>query len=91
MNIASKEGMSMSELKNLKGTGIEERVTKKDILEYIKNQKADYRVEPKTEEKTITTPKPLDIPKTEIKKEKTSITQKSVIDYNEEGLKHTRI
>lgn len=39
LNIASKEGISMSELENIPGTGNEGRVTKKDILQYIANRK----------------------------------------------------
>jgi len=37
-NIAKKEGISQSELDVLKGTGKEGRVTKNDILEYLKNK-----------------------------------------------------
>ncbi|MCD4723852.1 MAG: 2-oxo acid dehydrogenase subunit E2 [Bacteroidales bacterium] len=39
-NIARKEGISMAELESIKGTGKEERVTKKDILDYMKNRPA---------------------------------------------------
>lgn len=35
LNIASKEGISMSELENIPGTGAEGRVSKKDILAYV--------------------------------------------------------
>ena len=35
LNIAGKEGISMTELENIPGTGNEGRVTKKDILEYV--------------------------------------------------------
>jgi len=38
LNIASKEGISMSELENIPGTGNEGRVTKKDILTYVANR-----------------------------------------------------
>lgn len=37
-NIAKEEGVSLSELENIKGTGKEGRVTKTDILDYIKNR-----------------------------------------------------
>jgi 2-oxoglutarate dehydrogenase E2 component (dihydrolipoamide succinyltransferase) len=40
LNIASSEGVSLSELESLAGTGIEGRVTKKDILQYVANKKA---------------------------------------------------
>lgn len=35
LNIAAQEGISMTELENISGTGNEGRVTKKDILQYI--------------------------------------------------------
>ena len=38
LNIANKEGVSVSELKSIDGSGIGGRVTKKDILNYIKNK-----------------------------------------------------
>ncbi len=39
MNIATNEGVSMSELENIPGTGNEGRVTKKDILEFVEHRK----------------------------------------------------
>jgi len=38
LNIAQKEGISMSELEKIPGTGKESRVTKKDILNYLANR-----------------------------------------------------
>lgn len=38
LNIAAKEGVSMSELENIPGTGKEGRVTKKDMLQYVANR-----------------------------------------------------
>ena len=40
LNIARQEGVAMSELENLPGTGAEGRVTKKDILAYVQNRSA---------------------------------------------------
>jgi 2-oxoglutarate dehydrogenase E2 component (dihydrolipoamide succinyltransferase) len=40
LNIAANEGVSMSELENIPGTGNEGRVTKKDILQYVQEKKA---------------------------------------------------
>ncbi len=40
LNIANQEGIPMSELENLPGSGNEGRVTKKDILQYVENRKA---------------------------------------------------
>jgi 2-oxoglutarate dehydrogenase E2 component (dihydrolipoamide succinyltransferase) len=39
LNIAASEGVSMSELENIPGTGNEGRVTKKDILQYVSQRK----------------------------------------------------
>jgi len=38
LNIAANEGVSMSELEKISGTGNEGRVTKKDILEYVSSR-----------------------------------------------------
>ncbi len=40
MNIANSEGVSMSELENIGGTGNDGRVTKKDILQYVADKKS---------------------------------------------------
>ncbi|MEJ7912549.1 MAG: biotin/lipoyl-containing protein, partial [Chitinophagaceae bacterium] len=40
LNIAGQEGVSMSELENMKGTGNEGRVTKRDILQFVSDKKA---------------------------------------------------
>lgn len=39
LNIAAQEGVSMSELESMEGTGNEGRVTKKDILQYVNDKK----------------------------------------------------
>ena len=45
-NIAKTEGISIDELESIKGTGKDERVTKKDILDYIKGgRKASEKVQ----------------------------------------------
>lgn len=40
LNIAASEGVSMSELESISGTGNEGRVTKKDILQYVSDRKS---------------------------------------------------
>lgn len=40
LNIAAQEGISMSELENIPGTGAEGRVSKRDILQYVSDKKA---------------------------------------------------
>jgi 2-oxoglutarate dehydrogenase E2 component (dihydrolipoamide succinyltransferase) len=39
LNIAAQEGVSMSELEKIQGTGNEGRVTKRDILQYVSDRK----------------------------------------------------
>jgi 2-oxoglutarate dehydrogenase E2 component (dihydrolipoamide succinyltransferase) len=43
LNIAASEGVSMTELERIPGTGNEGRVTKKDILQYISEKKSGIR------------------------------------------------
>src|SRR5258705_4793737 len=43
LNIAASEGVSMTELENIPGTGNEARVTKKDILQYVSQRKLRAR------------------------------------------------
>ena len=43
LNIAASEGVSMTELENIPGTGNEGRVTKKDILQYVSDRKAGVK------------------------------------------------
>ena len=58
LNIARQEGISMSELEKITGTGAEGRVTKKDILEYVERkakgvgQKVEGIAEPQKREGT---------------------------------------
>ena len=40
LNIAASEGVSMTELEKIPGTGNEGRVTKKDILQYVSERKS---------------------------------------------------
>ena len=40
LNIANSEGISLSELERIPGTGIDRRVSKKDILQYVANKKS---------------------------------------------------
>lgn len=63
LNIAQKENISFEELKSIKGTGLDGRVTKKDVLSYLENRKAPVEKQVQaatqikqtpTEESTIT-------------------------------------
>ena len=46
LNIAANEGISMSELENIKGTGQDGRVSKKDILSYLEKRKTAPQQKP---------------------------------------------
>lgn len=46
LNIAASEGISMSELENLEGTGQDGRVSKKDIMAYLENRDTAPQAEP---------------------------------------------
>lgn len=53
-NIAATEGISMAELEKIQGSGSEGRVTKNDILEYVKNRSNQPEITPeKADEPTI--------------------------------------
>jgi 2-oxoglutarate dehydrogenase E2 component (dihydrolipoamide succinyltransferase) len=43
MSMAQKEGISFDELNSVEGTGLEGRVTKKDVLAYLENRKTGTR------------------------------------------------
>ena len=42
LNIATNEGVQMTELEHISGTGNEGRVTKRDILQYIEQKKSGH-------------------------------------------------
>jgi 2-oxoglutarate dehydrogenase E2 component (dihydrolipoamide succinyltransferase) len=57
LNIAASEGVSMSELENIPGTGNEGRVTKKDILQYVSMRKSGgQRSEVRSQNETMVIP-----------------------------------
>jgi 2-oxoglutarate dehydrogenase E2 component (dihydrolipoamide succinyltransferase) len=73
-NIAKEEGVSISELENIKGSGKEGRVTKDDIIAYVKDRanKPAVTPAPKAEPVTVETPKAeekVETPKAEVKVE----------------------
>ncbi|MDQ3194289.1 MAG: 2-oxo acid dehydrogenase subunit E2, partial [Bacteroidota bacterium] len=80
-NIAQKEGINFSELEKISGTGVDNRVSKKDILDYLKNRTSAPVETPKMEE----TKAPVS-ESTSASKQKQPEIPKQKIDYNEEGL-----
>ncbi len=59
LNIARSEGISMSELEAMAGTGLENRVTKKDILNYVSTRKSGGAIQTVTvQPTTATAPEP---------------------------------
>ena len=59
LNIAASEGISMSELERIPGSGAEGRVTKKDILEYVANGR---KVVPAPESPATSQSQPMVVP-----------------------------
>lgn len=88
LNIAQKEGIGFNELEKIAGTGIGGRVSKKDILNYLKIRTSVPAETPKTEAKIIETVKEIAPVKQILSppaEKKINIPQQK-IDYNEEGL-----
>lgn len=81
LNIAKEEGIPMSELETIKGTGLEGRVTKKDMLEYV-NSRGKTKEKPAVP-KPVAAPADDSVPKADAKP---AISAKHTVDYNEEGL-----
>ena len=76
LNIAKQEGISLSELQKIKGSGLNNRVTKKDILEYIKNRT-----------KVTSSPSLTETGKAIEHKSPVKLDQfKPIVNYNEEGI-----
>jgi 2-oxoglutarate dehydrogenase E2 component (dihydrolipoamide succinyltransferase) len=57
-SIAQKEGLSSSELNSISGTGLEGRVTKKDLISYLENRGAAPKVEVTVAASTPSIPAP---------------------------------
>ena len=60
-SIAAKEGIAKSELENINGTGSNSRVTKKDILSYLKSRKDEKTISSPTKQTNtkLDSPKPM--------------------------------
>jgi 2-oxoglutarate dehydrogenase E2 component (dihydrolipoamide succinyltransferase) len=78
LNIAKKEGVSITELEKINGTGQNARVTKKDILDYIKIRTTQPEVKPAQPAKAVTA-----VPK------KTVEMPKQNFNFDEEGISVT--
>ncbi|MFN8283594.1 MAG: dihydrolipoamide acetyltransferase family protein [Chitinophagales bacterium] len=66
LNIAQVENISMQELESIKGNGVDNRVTKEDILEYVEQKKKGLVVAPKP---TVETSEKKTEQKAEVKQE----------------------
>jgi 2-oxoglutarate dehydrogenase E2 component (dihydrolipoamide succinyltransferase) len=56
LNIAASEGIALSELETIPGTGNEGRVTKKDILDYVRKKQSGQLVATATTPSTVAAP-----------------------------------
>jgi 2-oxoglutarate dehydrogenase E2 component (dihydrolipoamide succinyltransferase) len=85
LNIARKEGIGLSELEKVKGSGIGGRVSKKDILAFLEDSK-----KPAMEKEPVKEPlKKADVPASReapAAKEKKLELPKQPVSYDEEGL-----
>lgn len=75
LNIAKKEGISFAELEKIDGTGQNGRVTKKDILDYLKNRSVKPTVKSEQPAKAVTA-----VPRKQIE------LPKQDFNFDEEGL-----
>lgn len=62
LNIAAQEGVSMTELETIPGTGNEGRVTKKDILQYVSNKRTGKVAAPAAQPQPQQSQQPMVIP-----------------------------
>ncbi|MBK8983784.1 MAG: 2-oxo acid dehydrogenase subunit E2 [Ignavibacteria bacterium] len=85
LNIAKTEGIGLSELENIQGTGIAGRVSKKDILAYLKDRKAAPAPAAEAPKKSVEIKLDSKESKPAASERKTEV-QHTKIDYNEEGL-----
>ncbi|XMO87023.1 dihydrolipoamide acetyltransferase family protein [Algibacter sp. AS12] len=72
-NIAKAEGISQAELDSIAGTGKDARVTKNDILDYIKNKGAGQHTSTAKSEPSALNTKHIEQPKTEESKAKQQV------------------
>lgn len=73
LNIAKKEGIAFAELESITGTGQNGRVTKNDILNYVKNRISQPKSTSPAKAVIATPKKPVELPKQDF-------------NFNEEGL-----
>jgi len=86
LNIAKKEGIGFAELASIKGSGLQGRVTKKDILDYIANRGSARKPEAAAEKAPVKEPLKTEIKETPVKQEKKFELPKQEVNYNEEGI-----
>ncbi|MCU7550796.1 2-oxo acid dehydrogenase subunit E2 [Chitinophagaceae bacterium LB-8] len=72
LNIAAQEGISMTELEHIPGTGNEGRVTKKDILQYV-NDKKEGKLKRQPESTITRQDQPMVIPMNRVEAENNAL------------------
>ena len=77
LNIAASEGVSMTELEKITGTGNEGRVTKKDILQYVSQRRSGTL---SSEQDTVTSNEAMVIPVAKVEQQKTN-NQQQITTY----------
>ncbi|MCI0472907.1 MAG: 2-oxo acid dehydrogenase subunit E2 [Ignavibacteria bacterium] len=86
LNIAKKEEIGFAELASIKGSGLQGRVTKKDILDYTANRAAAKKPEPVQEKTPVAEQNKSQLKGTTVKQEKKIELPKQEVNYNEEGI-----
>lgn len=88
LNIAASEGVSMTELESIPGTGNEGRVTKKDILQYVSQRKTGSQ---RSETRSTTSEMIIPVSKVEPEKQTTSSQQLTTYTGNVEVIEMDRM
>jgi 2-oxoglutarate dehydrogenase E2 component (dihydrolipoamide succinyltransferase) len=86
LNIAAQEGVSMTELEAIPGTGNEGRVTKKDILQFVNDRKAGKTQGGSTKEQTAAQPssnQPMVIPMAKVEQSSAPVQYKGNVEVIE--------
>ena len=78
LNIAASEGVSMSELENIPGTGNEGRVTKKDILQYVGEGR---RSTVNSQQSTVSNNRDISIPISRVEQQQSSNNNQQITTY----------
>jgi 2-oxoglutarate dehydrogenase E2 component (dihydrolipoamide succinyltransferase) len=81
LNIAASEGVSMSELEKIHGTGNEGRVTKKDILQFVSDRKSGRQSSTQSRQSSVSESEVMVVPIEQIRPENQSTQDTRISAY----------